>query len=85
MKYLSVVCVLAQLASAQAIAQQAPRSPGPTNPNPQQQTPIDGIRSGSRGLTGNDEIPPANATDPASPPGQHVEPDLKPMPSGKTK
>jgi hypothetical protein len=85
MRSLLVMLMLVQLASLQAVAQQAPRSPGPTNPNPVQQVPFDGVRSGTRGLTGYEEIPPANATDPTSPTGQHVEPDLKPLPFGKSK
>jgi hypothetical protein len=64
--------------------QEAPRSPGPTNPNPPQQTPLDETKSGSRALTGNDDIP-ALPTTPDATVGEHVKPDLKPMPPVKVK
>jgi hypothetical protein len=51
----ALTCTL--LAACSAVAQEAPRSPGPTNPNPPQQTPLDETKSGSRALTGNDDIP----------------------------
>jgi hypothetical protein len=78
----ALTCTL--LAACSAVAQEAPRSPGPTNPNPPQQTPLDETKSGSRALTGNDDIP-ALPTTPDATVGEHVKPDLKPMPPAKVK
>jgi hypothetical protein len=85
MRTVLIAIVFSLLATHGPVAQQAPRSPGPTNPNSTQHGPIEGTKTGSRGLTGNDEIPAPNTADPASPEGQHVEPNMKPMPSGKIK
>jgi hypothetical protein len=85
MKTVLIAIAIALLAAHSAVAQQAPRTPGPTNPNPTEQTSVDGVKAGSRGLTGNDEIPPSTIVDPASPTGQQVEPDLKPTPARKIK
>ena len=83
MRAVPVAIAFALLASHGAVAEKVPRSPGPTIPNLTLQTPIDGIKVGSRGLTGNDEIPAQNSADPASPVDEHVEPNLKPTPSGR--
>jgi hypothetical protein len=79
-----LVAIAFALLGTQGAAQQAPRSPGPTNPNPPQQTPLDETKSGSRALTGNDDIP-ALPTTPDATVGEHVKPDLKPMPPVKVK
>jgi hypothetical protein len=78
----ALTCTL--LAACTVVAQEAPRSPGPTNPNPPQQTPLDETKSGSRALTGSDDIP-ALPTTPDATVGEHVKPDLKPMPPAKVK
>jgi hypothetical protein len=52
---IALICTL--LAACTAVAQEAPRSRGPTDPNPPQQAPLDETKSGSRALTGSDDIP----------------------------
>ena len=63
-----------------AVAQVTTPSPGPNNPTPIEQATFDETKSGSRGMTGNDD--PHEPGKPGSlPAGQHVGPDLKEIPS----
>ena len=87
MKKIIVPAALVFLITGPSLAQRTTPSPGPTNPVPAEATANEGTRSGSRGMTGNDgnDTIGKPSTSDGTRYGEHVGPDMKPIPSAPPK